>query len=118
MENKFLHGGRLKRLKAFKYDVVVYLIGQFSSRKRVKKVTTKLSKFPSSGADIHQVTRVPYQNRDKCNLCTKRKIDSRTCICFDVYDLFLCQTSKKTVLGNGILVLITKFCLKYVHVTF
>ena len=52
-------------------------------------------KISLSGSDIYQVTRVPYHDRVKCKLCTKRKIDSRTCTCCNDCNLFLCQKSKK-----------------------
>ena len=95
MQDKFSHSARLKTLKDFKHDVVMDLIGEFSSRKRARSSSTVVSRFPSDGSDIHQVTRVPYQDRDRCKLRTKRKIDSRTCTLSDYCNLFLCQTSKK-----------------------
>ena len=105
MQDKFPHSACLKTLKNFKHDVVMDLIGKFSSRKRARSSSTVVSRFPSDGSDIHQVTRVSYQDRVKCKLCTKRKIDSRTCTCCNDCNLFLCQTNKKIVSGNGISVL-------------
>ena len=95
MQDKFPHSARLKTLKNFKHDVIIDLIGKFSSRKRARSSSTVVSRFPSDGSDIHQFTRVPYQDRVKCTLCTKQKIDSRTCTCCNDRNLFLCQTSKK-----------------------
>ena len=65
----------------------------------------KVGNPTSDGSDIYQVTRVPYQDRVKCKLCTKRKIDFRTCIFCNCCNLFLCETSKKIVSENGISVL-------------
>ena len=61
------------------------------------------------GSNIYQVTPVPYQYRGSCKLCIKRKIESRMCTGCDDYNLFLCQTSKKIVSENGILVLRATF---------
>ena len=102
MQDKFPHSARLKTLKNFKHDVVMDLIGKFSSRKRARSSSTVVSRFPSAGSNIHQVTRVFYQDRVKCKFCTKQKIDSRTCTCCNDCNLFLCQTSKKIFSGNGI----------------
>ena len=60
MQNKFPHSARLKTLKDFKHNVFMNLIGKFSSRKRAKSSSAAVSRFPSDGSDIHQVTRVPY----------------------------------------------------------
>ena len=109
MQDKFPYSARLKTLKNFKHDVVMDLIGKFSSRKRARSSSTEVSRFSSDGSDIHQVTPVPYQDRGKCKLCTKRKIDSRMCTRCDDCNLFLCQTSKKIVSGNGTLVLRATF---------
>ena len=95
MQDKFPHSARLKTLKDFKHDAVMDLIGEFSSRKQARSSSTVVSRFSSNGSDIHQVTRVSYQDRGRCKLCTKRKIDSRTCTRCDDCNLFLCQTSKK-----------------------
>ena len=105
MQDKFPHSARIETLKNFKHDVVMNLIGKFSSRKRARSSSTVVSRFSSDGSDIHQVTRVSYQDRAKCKLCTKQKIDSRTCTFCNCCNLFLCQTSKKIVSGNGISVL-------------
>ena len=98
MQDKFPHSACLKTLKNFKHDFVMDLIGKSSSRKRARSSSTVISRFPSDSSDIHQVTRVSYQDRVKCKLCTKRKIDSRTCTCCNDCNLFLCQTSKKNCL--------------------
>ena len=102
----------MKTLKVFKHNVVMDLIEKFLCRKRAKKATTGLSRFPSNSANIYQVTQVPCPDRGKCKLFTKRKIDFRTCIRFNDCDLFLCQNSKKTTLVRGSLILKTKFCCK------
>ena len=52
----------------------------------------------------HHATRVPFKERGRCKLCTKRKIDSRTCIRCNNCNLYLCQTSKETALQNGTVV--------------
>ena len=113
MQDKFPHSARMQTLKNFKHDVVMNLIGKFSSRNRAKSSSTAVSRFPSGGSDIHQVTRVSYQDRVKCQLCTKQKIDSRTCTFCNCCNLFLSQTSKKIVLGNGISVLRGIFGVKH-----
>ena len=105
MQDKFPHRARLKTLKNFKHDVVMDLIGKFLSRKRAKSSLIVVSRFHSNGSDIHQVTRVPYQDQVKCKLYTKREIDSRTCTCCNDCNLCLCQTSKKIVSRNEISVL-------------
>ena len=70
------------------------LIGEFSSRKRASSSSIEVSRFPSDGFDIYQVTRVSYQDRGRCKLYTKPKIDSRTCTRCNDCNLF-CQVSKK-----------------------
>ena len=85
---------------------------QETSRKRARSSSIVISRFPSDSSDIHQVTRVPYQDRGRCKLCTKQKIDSRTCTRCDDCNLFLCQTNKKFVSENGILVLRATFYCK------
>ena len=105
MQDKFPHSARMKTLKNFKHDVIMNLIPKFSSRKRARSSSTVVSRFPSDGSDIHQVTPVSYQDRVKCKLCTKQKIDSRIYTFCNCCNLFLCQTSKKIVSGNGISVL-------------
>ena len=105
MQDKFPHSARIKALKNFKHDVVMNLIGKFSSRKRARSSSTVVSRFSSDGSNIHQIIRVSYQDRAKCKLCTKQKIDSRTCTFCNCCNLFLCQTSRKIVSRNGISVL-------------
>ena len=90
MEETFSHNEHLKTLNEFKHDFGINVIGQFSRRKQAKKATTVIFKFPSSSANIHQVTRVPYQNRGRCKLCTIQKIDSCAFIRCDDCDLSLC----------------------------
>ena len=106
VQDKFPHKERSKTLK---HDVVMNLIGEFSSRKRARSSSTLVLRFFSDGSDILQVTQVPYQDRGRCKLCTKRKIDSRTCTRCDDCNLFFCQTSKNIVSANGISVFRAKF---------
>ena len=106
VQDKFPHKERSKTLK---YDVVMNLIGEFSSRKRARNSSTLVLRFFSDGSDILQVTQVSYQDRGRCKLCIKRKTDSRTCTRCDDCNLFLCQNSKNIVSANGILVLRAKF---------
>ena len=47
MQDKYPHSARLKTLKNFKHDVVMYLIGEFSSRKRARSSSTVVSKSNS-----------------------------------------------------------------------
>ena len=90
MQDKFPHSARLKTLK---HNVLMDLVGKFSSRKPARCSSTVVSRFTSDGSDIHQVTPVPYQ--DRCKLYTKQKIDSRACTRYNDCNLFLCQASKK-----------------------
>ena len=86
MQDKFPPSARLKTLKDFKQNVVMNLIGEFSNRKQAKNSSTVVSRFPSDGSDIHQVTRVPYIYRSRCEFCTKRKIGTR---CDDLIYFFV-----------------------------
>ena len=90
MEENFPHSRRLKTLKDFKHRVAMDLIGSFSCRKRLQKSSSL--RLPMQNSGEHHVTRVSFKERGQCKLCTKRKIDSRTCIRCNLY---LCQTSKK-----------------------
>ena len=93
MEENFPHSRRLKTLKDFKHGVAMHLIGSFSCRKRLKKSLSL--RLPMQNSGEHHVTRVSVKERARCKLCTKRKIDSRTCIRCNSCNLHLCQTSKK-----------------------
>ena len=59
-QDKLPHSARLKTLKDFKHNVVMNLIGEFSSRKRARSSSTVISRFLSDGSDIHQVRQVLY----------------------------------------------------------
>ena len=93
MEENFPHSRRLKTLKDFKHGVAMHLIGSFSCRKRLKKSFSL--RLPMQNSGKHHVTGVSVKERAQCKLCTKRKIDSRTCIRCNSCNLYLCQTSKK-----------------------
>ena len=93
MEENFPHSRRLKTLKDFKPGVTMHLIGSFSCRKRLKKSLSL--RLPMQNSGEHHVTRVSVKERARRKLCTKRKIDSRTCIRCNSCNLYLCQTSKK-----------------------
>ena len=47
MQDKVPHSTRLKTLKDFKHNVVMNLIGEFSSRKQAKSFLTVVSRFSS-----------------------------------------------------------------------
>ena len=93
MEENFPYSRRLKTLKDFEHSVFMDLIGSFSYCKRLKKSSSL--RLPMQNSGEHHITRVSFKERGRCKLCTKRKIDSRTCIRCNSCNLYLCQTSKK-----------------------
>ena len=92
-KENFPHSRRLKTPKGFTHSVVMDLIGSFSCRKQLKKFSSL--RLPMQNSGEHHITRVSFEERGRCKLCTKRKIDSRTCIRCNSCNLYLCQTSKK-----------------------
>ena len=93
IEENFPRSRSLKTLKDFKHSVATDLIGSFSCSKRLNKSTSL--RLPMQNSGKHHVTRVSFKERGRCKLCTKRKIDFRTCIRCNSCILYLCQTSKK-----------------------
>ena len=78
MEENFPHSKRLKTFKDFKHSVAMDLIGSFSCPKRLKKSSSL--RLPMQNSGEHHVARISFKKRRRWKLCTKRKIDSRTCI--------------------------------------
>ena len=105
MQDKFPHSARMKTLKNFKYDVVMNLIGKFSSRKRARSSSTVFQDFPQTVPIFIKLHEFLIKTVLNANCVPSKKIDSRTCTFCNCCNLFLYQTSKKIVSGNGISVL-------------
>ena len=79
-----------KTLLKFKVAVAKGLVSNYCSRVRTQR------RIPRIGTDEEHVpTRLDYNERGRCKLCTKRKIDSRTVFFCEPCGVNLCHTTTK-----------------------